>query len=312
MLRNIRGASRRLCVRQTMTVTTPPLTKLKTHPHHLTARYLTTQSAQISQPKPTTTDWSATQYLKFNDQRSLPVRDLISKIPLSTPTHIIDLGCGPGNSTALLRASYSNASKIIGMDSSPDMIRKAKESLPDLEFTLADLTTYQPDKSADLLFSNAVFQWLPADQRIPIMKRLLQNLKSNGVLAIQIPDNFNEPSHAGMREIAKHWHDTIPPIQSAALPQFPTPELLHDELSPLCSDLNIWHTSYYHVLPDHAAIVEWVKGTGLRPFLDLLGKEHEQEFLRRYLGFLGREYQSLEDGGVMLRYPRLFVVAVRR
>lgn len=191
------------------------------------------------------------------------------------------------------------------------MIAKAKQTLPSIDFTLADLTTYIPSPSTDLLFSNAVFQWLPSDQRIPTMHRLLEPLKPGAVLALQVPDNFNEPSHVLMRETAQQWRH-VPGISSAAREKFQSPETIYDELSPLCSRLDVWHTHYNHVLSDHAAIVEWVKGTGLRPFLEVLEGEGERKrFLEVYLGKLRGGYASLRDGRVMLRYPRLFVVAVR-
>lgn len=196
------------------------------------------------------------------------------------------------------------------MDSSPDMIRKAKQSLPNLEFELADLTNYEPAKTADLLFSNAVFQWVAGDQQLSTLKRLLTPLAPGGVLAFQVPDNFDEPSHVAMRDVAKDWSN-VPGMSSAPRPRFSSPEVLYNELRPLCSDLNIWHTHYYHVLEDHKAIVEWVKGTGLRPFLDVLSEEQRGLFLERYLGRLKGCYGRLGDGRVMLKYPRLFVVAVR-
>lgn len=266
----------------------------------------------MAHPSPSASDWSSTQYLKFNDERTIPVHDLISKIPLSKPSHIIDLGCGPGNSTSILVDRFQS-SKITGMDSSPDMIEKAKRTLPGIEFSLADLDTYQLDPSADLLFSNAVFQWLDADQRLPIIKdRLLTPLRPGSVLAFQVPDNFEEPSHVLMRETAKEFSH-ISGMSFAARPKFLSPETLYDELKPLCSNISIWHTIYNHVLKDHDAIIEWVKGTGLRPFLDLLGPEDKKVFLEGYLERLRGSggYRRLMGGGVILRYPRLFVVAVK-
>lgn len=185
--------------------------------------------------------------------------------------------------------------------------------LPGVEFEIADLRRYTPGEGVGLLFSNAVFQWVPSGERVEIMKRLLGSLGEGGVLAFQVPDNFEESSHVLMRETAREFQ-SVPGMDSAARDKFQSPETLYNELMPLCSHVDIWHTHYNHVLSDHEAIVEWVKGTGLRPFLDLLDQDGKGRFLEKYLGLLRGErgYRGLVDGKVMLRYPRLFVVAVRK
>ena len=256
-------------------------------------------------------DWSPAQYLKFENQRTIPVEDLLAKVPLASPKRVIDLGCGPGNSTAVLKEEFPDA-EIIGMDSSEDMLDKARKTLPDISFVQSDLKTYESSEPADLLFSNAVFHWLPHDDRIPIMQRLLETQDRGGVLALQVPDNTNEPSHRLMRKTAKDgpWKATLEK-DWPGLRSFPKPIELYNQLKPLCSKVDIWRTTYFHILKDHEAIVEWVKGTGLRPFLDPLPSEQQAEFLQKYLERLKEAYAPLEDGRVMLGYPRLFVVAVR-
>jgi len=259
-----------------------------------------------------TKDWSAAQYLKFNAERTRPSRDLLSQVPLSSPGRIVDLGCGPGNSTEVLVAHYPH-SHISGMDSSPDMIAKAKGTLPEIEFTLDDLSTYRSKEPVDLFFSNAVFQWIPAADRIRIVTDLLQTQPSGGVFAFQVPDNFTEPSHEAMRAVAADgpWASLLDRLKPAREP-FQSPQQLYDEIGPFCSSVNIWHTYYQHVLDSHEAIVEWVKGTGLRPFIDPLSKEERDSFLARYLERLKQIYPVSHDGKVLLRYPRLFLVAVRK
>ncbi|OCK75737.1 S-adenosyl-L-methionine-dependent methyltransferase [Lepidopterella palustris CBS 459.81] len=256
-------------------------------------------------------DWSATQYLKFGSERTRSVRDLLSQVPLSSPKHIIDLGCGPGNSTKVLAARYPNA-QIMGMDSSPDMLEKARASLPGVRFVQADLSTYSPDSPVDLLFSNAVFHWLRNEERIQVMTRLIKTLPSGGVFAIQVPDNFYEPSHTLMRETAKFgpWSSILSNLKPELDPM-PSPQVFYDSLKPLCKSVDIWHTHYHHILESPAAIVEWVKGTGLRPFIDPLDSEMKRGFLNSYLERITEAYPSLEDRRVMLTYPRLFLVAVR-
>ncbi|KIW58570.1 hypothetical protein PV05_03078 [Exophiala xenobiotica] len=260
-----------------------------------------------------TQDWNAAQYLKFERQRTRPATDLLAQIPLTSPKRIIDLGCGPGNSTAVLAKQFPEA-HITGIDSSQDMIAKARKSLPDTDFQLADLSTFRDTESADLLFSNAVYQWIPSDDRIPIFTKLISTQKPGGVFAFQVPDNFNEPSHVAMRALAEEgpWSKTLKALETPPTRRpFQSPQELYNALKPLCSGVDIWHTHYYHILDDHQAIVEWVKGTGLRPYIDPLQQGEKKGFLKAYLKKIEELYPPLLDGKVCLKYPRLFVVAVR-
>lgn len=255
-------------------------------------------------------DWSATQYLKFENERTQPARDLLARVPLQFPKTVVDLGCGPGNSTAVLESRYPNA-QLMGIDSSPNMIRKARSALPHREFVVGDLESYSPSHSVDLFYSNAVFQWLKKDERFGIVKRLMETQPSGGVFALQVPDNLSEPSHVLMRETARNgpWADAL---ESVGRGSFQSPQEIYDQLKPVCSRVDIFHTSYYHSLESHAAVIEWVKGTGLRPYLDPLGPQETEEFLQEYLKRLERAYPVSVDGRVLLRYPRLFVVAVKK
>ncbi|RFU78348.1 trans-aconitate 2-methyltransferase [Trichoderma arundinaceum] len=258
-----------------------------------------------------TKDWSAAQYLKFAEQRTRPSHDLLAQVPLASPKRIIDIGCGPGNSTEVLVKKWPDA-QVRGMDSSPDMIETARKALPNLEFTVSDLHTYTPEGPVDLLFSNAVFQWINFEDRIPIIRRLLESLKPGGVFALQVPDNYTEGSHEAMRAVAENgpWSETLERLKPSLGP-FQTPFELYNELKPLCSSIDIWHTYYQHPLGGHQEVVEWVKGTGLRPFIDPLNQEQKEGFLAAYLEKLKELYPLCNDGSVLLRYPRLFMVAVR-
>ncbi|KAJ6013746.1 hypothetical protein N7540_008337 [Penicillium herquei] len=254
-------------------------------------------------------DWSAAQYLKFKDERTQPARDLLARVNLQAPKTVVDLGCGPGNSTAVLESRYPDA-HLVGMDSSPDMIRKAQATLPHLEFSIADLNTFSPQTPVDLYYSNAVFQWLGREQRIEVIKRLMETQPSGGVFAFQVPDNLNEPSHVLMGETAESgpWATKL---QDVGRDTFQSPQEIYDRLKPFCSEVNLFHTTYYHSLENHQAIIEWVKGTGLRPYVDPLDAQEKEEFLKEYLKRLERAYPSTVDGRVLLPYPRLFVVAVK-
>jgi trans-aconitate 2-methyltransferase len=254
-------------------------------------------------------DWSAAQYLKFKDERTQPARDLLARVPLQTPKRVVDLGCGPGNSTAVLESRYPDA-LLVGMDSSPDMIRQAKSTLPHLKFDIADLKTYTPEAPVDLYYSNAVLQWLGREERTEVIKRLIGTQPTGGVFAFQVPDNLNEPSHVLMRETSKAGPWTAK-LQSVGRDTFQSPQEIYDQLKPLCSEVNLFHTSYYHSLENHESIIEWVKGTGLRPYMDPLQPEERDAFLKEYLRRLREAYPSSVDGRVLLRYPRLFVVALK-
>ncbi|KAI2817084.1 hypothetical protein CBS115989_6239 [Aspergillus niger] len=264
-----------------------------------------------------TSDWSATQYLKFADERAIPTQDLLSHIPLQSPSHIVDLGCGPGNSTAMLSARYPSCPSISGIDSSPNMIARAKESSNNnTTFAVADVETYSPppNQPVDLFFSNAVLHWLPRSTRLPTIRRLLLALPPGGVFAFQVPDTLNEPSHTSMREVARtgpwaeHLRGTL-----VERDELDSPGEIYDALVDCCESLRIWESVYYHSLGSWGEIVEWVKGTGLRPYLDgLRGEEERGEFLKVYEEKLREKYEKRADGRVLLRYPRLFAVAVRK
>ncbi len=255
------------------------------------------------------TDWSPSQYLKFADERTRAARDLLAQVPLKGAKLVYDLGCGPGNSTELLIEAFPSA-KVIGVDSSPEMLNQARASLPKFEFEEADLNSWTPSPDADVLFSNATFQWLP--HHLPTLQRLLKGLKTGGVLAVQMPDNLAEPSHLAMAETA-HSATYAEKLKGAvgARAVLPKPQFYYEALKPHCSRLDIWHTIYNHPLKGAAAIVEWVKGTGLRPYLDPLSASERTDYLARYEALIAKAYPEMADGTVLLRFPRLFMVAVK-
>jgi trans-aconitate 2-methyltransferase len=257
----------------------------------------------------TAQDWSAKQYLKFEDERTRPPRDLLAQVPLDSPKRVIDLGCGPGNSTGLLVERFPQAD-VIGVDSSPDMLRQARERLPRCRFVEGDLATWMPDEAADLLFGNAVFHWVP-DHPV-VLARLLQSLPPGGVLAVQMPDNTNEPALMLMEKVATAgpWSAAIARAGGTRY-DLPPPEQYYDRLRPLCSHIDIWHTHYNHLIEDHAGIVEWFKGSSLRPFLAPLDAATRAAFTAKYTEEIGLAYPTRHDGKVMLKFPRLFIVAVR-
>jgi trans-aconitate 2-methyltransferase len=254
-------------------------------------------------------DWNARQYLKFEDERTRPPRDLLAQVPLQNPRLVVDLGCGPGNSTELLVERFSHA-EVIGLDSSPDMLRKARERLPQCAFVEADIASWPGDPRADLLFANASFQWIPDHPQV--LRRLLEALPSGAVLAVQMPDNTREPSHALQREVAASgpWADNSE-VKAAARGDLPAPEIYYDLLKPVCARIDIWHTIYNHVMAAPQAIVEWFKGSALQPYLSPLDAALREKFLAVYTEKIAAAYKPRFDGKVLLRFPRLFIVAVR-
>jgi trans-aconitate 2-methyltransferase len=174
----------------------------------------------------------------------------------------------------------------------------------------ADLKTWNPPERTDLLFANAVFQWV--SQHPAVLVRLLGALPSYGVLAVQMPDNTQEPALALMREVAEHGpYAGHPALEHATRGDLPTPQGYYDLLRPLARHLDVWHIVYNHVMAGPEAIVEWFKGSALRPFLDALDDTARENFLTDYTARIAKAYPTQYDGKVLLRFPRLFIVASR-
>ncbi len=253
--------------------------------------------------------WSSTQYLKFEDERTRPARDLLAQVPLESAARAYDLGCGPGNSTDLLVARFGKES-VTGLDSDPNMLAAARGRLKGATFLEADLETWQPPEPADLLYANAVFQWIP--DHLSALARLMDGLKPGGVLAVQMPDNLQESSHLAMEETARDgpWRDRFT-AHNPKRDSLPAPRVYVERLAPRSARVDVWHTIYNHPMANADAVVEWMKGTGLRPYLDTAGPQHAEAFTEAYRTRIAALYTPMADGRVLFRFPRLFVVAVR-
>jgi trans-aconitate 2-methyltransferase len=251
--------------------------------------------------------WSPSTYLQFKDERTRAARDLLAQVPLTSARKIVDVGCGPGNSTALLVSRFPNAD-ILGFDTSSSMIEEARKTVPGARFAEADATVWLPEPDVDLVFANATYQWIA--NQLSLFPRLLASVQGGAVVAIQMPDNVAEPSHRLMEQVANEgpWADRL---RNAAREPLPSVAAFYDALAPVTSRLDIWHTIYNHVLDGPDAIVDWVRGTGLRPFVDPLSPDERAGFLRRYRDEIARVYPRTADGKALLRFPRIFIVAVR-
>jgi trans-aconitate 2-methyltransferase len=257
--------------------------------------------------------WNDEQYLKFADERTRPARELLARVPLQSAARVVDLGCGPGNSTELLVQRFPGA-EVIGVDNSAEMLDRAHKDVGGVTWALADVAQYRAPEAVDLLFANALLQWLPDHARL--VPALLEQLRPGGVLAVQMPINFEEPSHRLMRETEPDsstpfasWVERLRAVRE--LHRVGAPEFYYDLLAPHAARVDIWQTNYQHVMPDASAIVEWVKGTGLRPYLAALPEAERAHYLERYTAGIEHAYPARADGRRLFKFPRLFVVATR-
>lgn len=249
--------------------------------------------------------WNPSLYLRFADLRTRPAADLLARVPVETPNRVVDLGCGPGNSTALLAARWPEAG-LTGLDNSPAMLDEARASGVPAEWVLGDIAAWRPDAPCEVIFSNAALQWL--DGLDALLPRLMGFVAPGGIFAFQVPANFDAPSHALMREVAEdaRWRAKL-----AGVRQFErlTPETCYALLKPSAAALDIWQTDYLQTLEGEDAVYRWVSGTGLRPFLDALAAEECADFIRLYKARLNAAYPPRDDGVTLFPFSRLFAVA---
>ncbi|MEI9995887.1 MAG: trans-aconitate 2-methyltransferase [Rhizomicrobium sp.] len=251
--------------------------------------------------------WNPKTYLAFADERTRPAAELLARVPDENPARVIDLGCGPGNSTALLRARWREA-EIEGLDSSADMLAQAATSGVAARWIAADLATWRADAPYDVIFSNATFQWL--GDHAALLPRLMSGVKPGGSFAFQVPHNMDAPSHALMRETAAGgpWAAKLRNVREVAVQM---PADYYAILKPHAVCVDIWETDYLHVLQGDDAVYHWVSGTGLRPFVQALDAEEREAFIAAYKDRLRKAYPKREDGTTLFPFKRLFAVARR-
>lgn len=253
--------------------------------------------------------WNPEQYLKFGSERTQPVRDLIGRIELEDPRRIADLGCGPGNSTEELGRRWPRSS-IEGIDNSAEMIERARRAYPNGHWRVSDAACWTPEEPVDLIFSNAMLHWVRDHERL--CPRLLEQTAPGGALAVQVPAHYDLPLHREILEVSRHplWAVRMEQARNA-LTNHP-PEFYYDLLAPVASRVDVWETTYYHVLAGPESVLEWFRGTGLRPFLEALADDGERG---RFEGMLGeryaKSYARRTNGRVLFPFRRLFFVAYR-
>ncbi|WP_457945497.1 methyltransferase domain-containing protein [Caproiciproducens sp. LBM24188] len=255
-------------------------------------------------------DWNAAQYLKFSRERTLPAIDLANRIPAvpkECPLKIIDIGCGPGNSTQVLADRFPGSS-VLGVDRSENMIESARNQHPGITFQTADIPHDLPtlDQDYDVVFSNACIQWIP--NHAELLRGLMSLLKPGGFLAVQTPMNHQEPIHQIIQEVTSsdEWKGYFPnPRVFYNLTQ----EEYFDLLSELSQDFDLWQTTYFHTMRSHRDILEWYRSTGLKPYLDVLPENKKSQFEQVIQKRVEKSYLPQKNGTILFRFPRFFFLA---
>ena len=256
--------------------------------------------------------WDPGQYLKFGGERLRPALDLLARVALDAPKRVVELGCGTGSLTRILAERFPHA-QVTGLDGSEEMLAAARKSAKPgetIQWRRADIAGWKAEKPVDLIYSNAALHWLPGHNAL--FPHLMAQLGPGGMLAVQMPRNHGAPSHTLMEaEIARR------PALALRLKSKPRslppddPSFFYDLLRPLCAALDIWETEYLHVLKGDDAIVEWTKGTALKPVLDAATAEERESFLDDYKATCRKAYPPRADGSTLFPFRRIFIVTAR-
>lgn len=267
--------------------------------------------------------WDATQYLRFGGERTRPFIDLLARVGAELPEYVVDMGCGPGNLTVLLAERWPSAA-VCGVDSSPQMIKAARKLIsadalrstgsgltshaPGLSVMLDDVRHWEPQSLPDVIISNAVLQWVPGHRELLV--RWADQLAAGGWLAFQVPGNFDQPSHAILREMAAsaRWRPLLRDVELNR--QSADPADYAELLARVGCEVDAWETTYVHILQGPDPVLEWYRGTGLRPVLAVLDADQAADFLAEY-GAQVREAYPPSSFGTIFPFRRVFAVAHR-
>ena len=254
------------------------------------------------------TNWNPAQYLRFGNERLQPAIDLIARIRLESPEVIYDLGCGTGTGTVMLKERWPEA-MVTGVDASESMLERTQTLEANVSWQQSDLNTWEPDEPPDLLFSNAALHWL--DHHETLFSRLFSRLAPGGVLAVQMPHNFSAPTHTLIADTVRAgpWRERLEPH----LREHPVMEgaAYYDMFGPISTRVDLWETTYFHVLGGDDPVVEWTKGSILAPLLDLLEGTEMESFLEMYRSLIAKAYPQQNDGKTVLPFRRLFIMAAK-
>ena len=255
-----------------------------------------------------TPGWDPAKYLEFAGHRLRPALDLLARVPAASPAVVYDLGCGAGNVTRLLLERWPDAA-VTGVDGSAAMLSAARAVAPQVTWVQADIGSWRSPRPADVVFSNAALHWL--DDHPALFPRLVDGLAPGGALAVQMPRNHGAPSHTEMVAAAETgpWRERLRPVLRTR--PVAEPEAYHDILEPHVSRLDIWESEYLHVLEGDNPVVEWTRGSALKPLLDALEEPERSGFLAEYSARIARAYPRRANGRTLFRFRRLFIVAVR-
>jgi trans-aconitate 2-methyltransferase len=250
--------------------------------------------------------WDPAQYLKFAGSRLRPALDLLQRIETEAPATVYDLGAGAGNVTRLIAARWPLA-RLVGVDSSAEMLAKAAAENPQIEWRQADLASWRPERPADVIYSNAALHWI--ENHAPVFVALVKSLAPGGVFAVQIPRNFGAPSHTSMGEAARNgpWRSRLEPLLRPA--PVAEPAFYFDLLSPHAARLDMWETEYLQVLEGEHAVKEYTKSTWLSPLLAALDEPERSQFEAAYTALVDAAYPRRADGKTLFPFRRLFLIA---
>ena len=250
-------------------------------------------------------DWKPELYLKYKNERTQPSIDLVNRININyDPENIIDFGCGPGNSSQVLIEKWPSC-KLTGVDASESMIEKAREDYPNQEWIDTDAAVYESEIKFDIVFSNAAIQWIPNHK--DLLNKFYGLLSGRGALAVQVPLFWDMPIGRAIKSVARcnRWKDKTGAVENLFT--------IHDHffyynlLSSLFEHVEIWETDYYHIMDSHSSILEMIRSTGLKPYFEKLGNDHDKiEFENEVLEIIKQDYQLHENGKVLFPFQRLF------
>ncbi|EJL94387.1 trans-aconitate methyltransferase [Herbaspirillum sp. CF444] len=249
--------------------------------------------------------WDASQYLRFGDERLRPAIDLLTHVPPLSPARILDLGCGAGNLTAILKQRWPDAD-VVGVDGSDSMLEKARSEAPGCTFLQVDIGAWAPDAPFDLIYTNSTLQWLPDHQQL--FGRLLSFLRPGGCLAVQMPVMHDAPLRLAQVQLARSpaYREVLGNVSERR--SVLTAQGYYDLLRPLAATVDIWQTTYLHVLKGDDPVVQWASGSSLRPYLEKLQGERLAAFRGEYAQLMRQAYPPSADGATLLPFQRLFLV----